>query len=55
MPLFRLYAYAVEPQRTVLEKDFVAPIGGPIAVGRFAAPSMGRWQRHALSVDPHGC
>src|SRR5437763_1506777 len=30
MPLFRLYGYLVEPQRTVSDDDFVAPVGGTI-------------------------
>lgn len=35
MPLFRLYAYSVEPQRTTAEEDLVPPVGGSIEV---AAP-----------------
>jgi hypothetical protein len=30
MPLFRLYGYLVEPQRTVAEDEFIAPVGGAI-------------------------
>ena len=30
MRLFRLYGYLVEPQRTVAEDEFVAPVGGSI-------------------------
>ena len=62
MPLFRLYAYAVEPQRTVLEKDFAAPIGGPIAIGAAlrgaldgalaAARAERRSTRVLIRVDP---
>ncbi len=32
MALFRLYAYPVEPQRTVDDKDFVEPVGSRIEV-----------------------
>lgn len=62
MPLFRLFAYSVEPQRTVAEADFNAPVGGSIAVSAelrtaldaalAAAHAERRTTRVSLRVDP---
>src|SRR5690349_21762821 len=61
MALFRLYAYSVEPQRTVSEADFVAPAGGAVATGAAlrsaldAALGTARAERPtsvSLRVDP---
>jgi hypothetical protein len=62
MPLFRLFAYSVEPQRTVAEADFVAPVGGAIEFAAelraaletalAAARAERRTTRVSLRVDP---
>lgn len=62
MSLFRLHGYAVEPQRTVDEADFVAPDGGGIEIsaelrraldGALAAAAAERRKtRVSLRVDP---
>lgn len=63
MPLFRLYAYSVEPQRTIADDQFVAPVGGPVAVGAelraaldvalASARAESRSTRISLRVDPN--
>lgn len=62
MPLFRLYAYSVAPQRTIADADFVAPVGGAIdfsaelraALDAALAAARGerRTTRVSLRVDP---
>lgn len=61
MPLFRLYGYSVEPQRTVADAAFVAPVGGPVTVGAalrtalesaLSAARAERPTRVSLRVDP---
>jgi hypothetical protein len=62
MPLFRLYGYAVEPQRMVAEEDFAPPEGGVIAISAelraaldaalASARGESRTTRVSLRVDP---
>lgn len=62
MPLFRLFGYSVEPQRTVADEDSSAPAGGSVAVSAElrqaldaalgAAHAERRSTRVSLRVDP---
>jgi hypothetical protein len=62
MPLFRLYGYSVEPQRTISSGEIIAPVGGPVVVGAelrnaldaalAAARAERRSTRISLRVDP---